>query len=378
MSSEILAKQKKAMVANGLDALIAVAPESVIYTCGFVIPSLRIQGLQRRLAMTVVTPDEDKDVLIVVDMESSTAKRRNQWFKDLRVYREFDQEASDLLIDTLKEFGLESGRIGIELDYLPAMDFMAIQKGLPNATFINSADLLLELRSVKTQDEIALLKRAGRAADKAHRSLLEQARAGMTERELGFIITETLMNEGIEDISVLVVASGERNTLPNVGPSDRVLKPGDIMRVDILAHIDAYCSDVARTYVVGEPNAEQAHMWKIMVDTLKAILTELRPGITSGQLYKIFADAYRGFGLEPYKFVGHGLGLSVHEHPWLGKDPRFDRVIEENMVLCVEPFFIGADAKDGYQLEDEVLVTATGYELITDQVDTSRLLQIPV
>lgn len=378
MSSEILAKQKKAMVAHGLDALIAVAPGSVIYTCGFVIPSLRIQGLQRRLAMTVVTPDENKDALIVVDMESLTAKRRSQWFTDLRVYREFEQEASDVLVDTLKEFGLESGRIGIELDYIPAMDFMEIQKALPNATFMNAGDLFLDLRSVKTKEEIERLKRAGRAADRAHRSVLENARAGMSERDLGFIITQTLMNEGIDDISVLVVASGERNALPNVGPSDRILQPGDIMRIDILSHIDAYCSDVARTYIVGEPTAEQTRMWQIMVDTLKAILDELRPGVTSGHLYKIFADAYRGYGLDPYKFVGHGLGLSVHEHPWLGRDPRFDRVIEENMVLCIEPFYIGSDAKDGYQLEDEVLVTADGYELITDQVDTSKLLPIPV
>lgn len=374
MKSEVLAKQKARMKQAGLDALIAVAPESVIYTCGFVIPSLRIQGLRRRLAMTVVTPDDTKDALVIVDMETSTAKRRSQWFSDIRTYREFEQEATDLLADTLKEFGLAAGRIGIELDYIPAMDFDALQKHVPGATFVDASELFLDLRSVKTQEEIARLRKAGHAADKAHKHVQERARAGMSERDIANIITETLYSEGIQDISVLVVASGDRSTLPNVDPSDRVLQRGDLMRIDILAHIDAYCSDVARTYIVGEPTADQARMWQIMVDSLKVILDEVRPGVSSGHLYKVFADSYHKHGLTPYKFVGHGLGLSVHEHPWLSNHPRFDRVIEEGMVLCVEPFYF--NGPDGYQLEDEILVTADGYELITDQVDTSKLLRI--
>ena len=371
--SSILAKQKSAMVDEGLDALVATAPESVIYTAGFVIPSLRIQGLRRRLAMAVVTPNAN-DALIVVDMESSTARRRSHWFSDIRTYREFDEEASDVLVQTLQEFGLERGQIGIELDHIPAMDYEVIRRQLPEATFVDASDLFLELRSVKTEAEIDRLRRAGRAADRAHWQVQEHARAGMTEREVANMITETLYAHGVEDIGVLVVASGERSLLPNVAASDRVLQPGDIMRIDILGHIGAYCSDVARTYVVGEPAAAQAAMWQKMVDSLNLLKENIRPGVTSGQLYQMFADKFRSVNLEPYKFVGHGLGLSVHEHPWIGKESRFDRPLESGMVLCVEPF--NFTSEEGYQLEDEVIVTDDGFELITDQVDTSRLLQI--
>lgn len=373
MKSEILSKQKRAMVEEGLDALIAVSPESVIYTSGFVIPSLRIQGLHRRLAMTVVTPDE-KEALIVVDMEASTAKKRSQWFTDIRTYREFEQEASEILIDTLHEFGLDKGRVGIELDYLPAMDFEVVSQAVPEANFVNSDRLFLELRSVKTADEIERLRKAGRAADKAHQQVKMQVRAGMTERQVANVVLETLYAEGIEDISVMVIASGERSLLPNVGPSDRVLQPGDIMRIDILGHIGAYCSDVARTYIVGEPNPDQTAIWQKLVDTLEELKSKIRPGISTKQLYQVFAKKFQNYGLEPYKFVGHGLGLSVHEHPWISNDPRFDRPLEAGMVLCVEPFsFTGSE---GYQLEDEVLVTSGGFELFTDQVDTSQLLPI--
>jgi Xaa-Pro aminopeptidase len=372
MNSAILEKQRKSLSADKLDALVAVAPESVMYTCGFVIPSLRIQGLHRRLAMTVVTPD--KHALIVVDMETSTAKRGSKWFSDIRTYREFEEEASGLFIAAANEFGLANGRIGIELDYLPAMDFAVIQNGLPKANFVNADQIFLELRSVKTQEEIDRLRRAGRAADQAHYQVQKRARAGMTEMEVASIITDTLYKGGIEDITVLVVASGDRSALPNVGPTERVLKPGDLMRIDLLGNIGAYCSDVARTYVVGDPTAAQAAMWKKLVDTLNALKAKIRAGVTTKEIYQTFAEKYTSLGLKPTTFVGHGLGLSVHEHPWIAKYDRFERPLEEDMVLCIEPYYVGET--EGYQLEDEILVKKDGFELITDQVDTSRLLQI--
>lgn len=374
MKSEILSKQQKALKENKLDALVAVAPGSVIYTCGFVIPSLRIQGLHRRLAMTVVTPDDAKLAIILVNMEATTAQRRSQWFTDIRAYREFQQEACDLLVETLREFGLADSRIGIELDYLPAKDFESVRKALPDVRFEDASGLFLELRSIKTSEEIDRLRQAGRATDKAHFKVQLEARAGMTEKDVANIISETLLREGIEDIGIIIVASGERSVLPNVGPSDRVLQPGDIVRIDILGHIGAYCSDVARTYVVGDPSAEQAAMWQKLSDTLDALKSDIRPGRTTAQLYKTFADKYESVGLPPSAFVGHGLGLSVHEHPWIAQDPRFDRPLEEGMVLCVEPYYLTGET--GYQLEDELIVTKNGFELITDQVATSQLLQI--
>lgn len=374
MENDILGKQKRVMVEEGIDALVAVAPESVIYTCGFVIPSLRIQGLHRRLAMTVVTPTDNKQALIVVDMETSTAKKHTKWFSDIRTYREFEQEATEVLVETLREYGLSNSRIGIELDYLPAMDFEVIRQALPKATFLNANRIFLELRSVKTPEEIEKLRKAGRAADKAHQQVQERAKAGMTEMEVANIITDTLYREGIEDISILVVASGHRSPLPNVGPTNRRLEPRDLMRIDILGHVGAYFSDVARTYVVGEPGEEQAATWKKLVDTLNAIKAEIRPGVTTSQIYRVFSDKFTKFGLPLSAFVGHGLGLSVHEHPWIAKFERFERKLEEGMVLCVEPYLL--TGPDGYQLEDEIIVTAKGFELITDQADTSRLLQI--
>jgi Xaa-Pro dipeptidase len=374
MGSEILQRQRLANENEGLDALVAVSPTSVIYTAGFVIPSLRIQGLHRRIAMTVVTADENKKCLIVVDMEANTAAKRSEWLSDIRSYREFEQCAADILVSTLKQYGLAAGRIGLELDYLPAADFALIQNGLPKARFVNVSELLLELRSVKTRSEIDKLIKAGRATDKAHDAVVHHARAGMTEMEVADLITSTIFHEEVEDISLIIVASGDRSVLPNVGPSTRILQPGDIVRIDLLAHVGAYCSDCARTYVVGEPDRNQMATWKALVSTLDAIKSQLRPGVTSSALYKVFTDSYAAFGLKPSRFVGHGLGLSVHEHPWIGSLDRFNRTIEENMVLCIEPYCL--TDSEGYQLEDEVLITKNGFDLITNQTNTRSLLQI--
>lgn len=374
METQILEKQRKAILREGLDALIAVSPTSVIYTAGFVIPSLRIQGLHRRLAMTVVTADEGKKCLIVVDMETSTAAQRSSWLSDIRSYREFEQTAADILVSTLQEYGITNGRIGLELDYLPASDFAFIQHALPKAEFVNVSQLFLELRSVKTASEIDKLIKVGRATDKAHNAVSHHARAGMTEMEVADLIISTILHEGVEDISLVIVASGDRSVLPNVGPSRRVLTPGDIVRIDLLAHVGAYCSDCARTYVVGEPTRAQTEVWNALVCTLDSIKNSLRPGISSSALYKVFTDAYAGFQFKPSRFVGHGLGLSVHEHPWIGSLDRFHREIEKHMVLCIEPYLLTDN--EGYQLEDEVLVTDTGCELITDQTNTRSLIQI--
>lgn len=374
MESEILQKQRKTIIKEGLDALVAVSPTSVIYTAGFVIPSLRIQGLNRRLAMTVVTADEGSKSLIVVDMEASTAAKRSSWFSDVRSYREFEQTAAEILVATLHEYGITGGRIGLELDYLPASDFAFIQHALPKAAFVNVSQLFLDLRSVKTTSEIDKLIKAGRATDKAHNAVAHHARAGMTEMEVADLITSTILHEGVEDISLVIVASGDRSVLPNVGPSSRLLTPGDIVRIDLLAHVGAYCSDCARTYVVGEPTANQNKVWNALVCTLDSIKNSLRPGVSSSALYKLFTDTYARFRLKPSRFVGHGLGLSVHEHPWIGSLDKFDRAIEQNMVLCIEPYVLTDN--EGYQLEDEVLVTDTGFDLITNQTNTRSLIRI--
>lgn len=372
MESKVLDKQRQAICEKGWDALIATSPENVSYSLGFVIPSLRF--LRRRLTAVVVTPSA-RSVLVVVNMEYESSKRLSKAITEVRPYIEFEQEMVDVLVPTLKELGLSQGRIGVESDHLPTKDFEVLKQGLPEAEFINAEKLFLELRMLKTASEIKKLSKVSKASAIAHTHVEAEARAGMEEVELAGIIADALYEQGVFDMDTPTIVSGQRSTLANDGPSRKRLQPGELVRIDILGYVDGYCSDVARTYVVGEPSAEQCRVFSTLVNALQAMYAEIGPGVKTSHLYQIYTKTFEAGGLEPTAFVGHGLGLSVHEDPWISKHSHLGGVLQPNMVLCIEPY-TNLGANQGYQLEDTVLITEDGYEILTDVSPNERLLQI--
>lgn len=362
---EIIRRQRDALRREDWHASIAVSPENVAYTAGFMVPSQPV--IRHRHALCIVTPS--REAMITVDMEFSTASRLSR-IADIRKWKEFADRPMAVLASTLTELGINRGRVGIELRYLPAADYAELVTLLPAVEWVDNDGWFAHLRMVKTPEEIALLREVGRLADEVHAAAYRQVRAGMTERDLGRVLMGELYARGVDGVRILIVASGERSGLPNAGPTDRVLTPHDLIRVDIIAHRRSYYSDVARTAVVGEPTARQREVWKRIVETHQALLSMIRPGVRTSALYAEFARRFREAGFPVSSFVGHGLGLHLHEEPLIGFVG--DTTLEEGMVLCVEPF-IFADGY-GYQLEDELLVTGGGYDLFTDAVDTNRLL----
>src|SRR5574342_400859 len=137
MDQEIIDKQKKIMEANGLDALISISPENVTYSTGIVVPS---QSLMRwRHAACVLTAD-GRVSMVVIDMEESTV-RAEGGIRDLRVYREFLEDPIDKLCEALTDLKLERGRIGIEMEYLPAKDLMTLQRRLASLHLVAADEL---------------------------------------------------------------------------------------------------------------------------------------------------------------------------------------------------------------------------------------------
>ncbi|MGQ9600685.1 MAG: M24 family metallopeptidase [Anaerolineae bacterium] len=372
MKSDVIEKQKNAIRAKGWDALISISPENVTYTLGFVIPSLRF--LRRRLAAVVITANGD-DALIVVDMEYESARQLSKVVTDIRQYAEFEQEMVDVLLTTIREKGLARGCIGIELDYLPARDFAMLSQRLPEARFLDAEKLFLELRSVKTPTEIEKLAKVSRASDLAHQRIVEEARVNMREIDLAAIIADTHYQLGISDMDTPTIVSGERSSMANDGPTLRRLRPGDLVKVDILAYVDGYCSDVGRTYVVGEPSREQLRIFSVLSDALAAMCAAIRPGVDTTYLYQRYAECFQAGGLVPTAVVGHGLGLSVHESPWISKHKHLQWTLQPGMVMCVETYTT-LKGGQGYLLENTILVTDDGFKLLTDQSPSDRLLLI--
>lgn len=357
------------MKAGGFDALVALSPENVTYTTGVVVPS---QPLMRwRHAAAVVTADGG-GAMLVIDMEETTVRSRSE-IKDVRVYREFTDDPMEKLAELLAERGLARARVGIELDFLPAGDFAALQRNLPEARFSAAEGIFHKLRQVKSPAEIDLLRGLSRITDRAIGATLKSARAGMTEMELAGGLVSRIFAAGAENFKLMIIASGERSRFPNVGPSERALKKGDLIRMEIFGMKNGYHAGVCRTAVVESATREQQRIWKNLIECKYRVMEMIRPGAACKEIYRRFLKHFGALGFEPISFVGHGIGLFLHEEPYLGR--HGDETLQEGMVIAIEPL-VYIPGRFGLQNKDMLVVTESGCELLSDETPTDELLRI--
>lgn len=376
MRKEIVDRQVAAMRNAGLDAMISCSPENFAYLTGFVVPSQPL--IRHRHAMVIVTAD-GRTALFGVDMEATTIQRREP-DTPARIWAEFTDSAMDVLAAQLKELGLGAARIGIEMDYLPAGDFARLARALPQATFSGDEAILARLRQLKTADEIALLRRLSRIADQSITDALAAVKAGDTEMDIAAHMTRNIYTLGAEHFKLMIVATGERSQLPNVGPSERRLVAEDVCRVEIFSVIAGYQAGVCRTAVVQRAPAHAERIWQHLVECKYLLMDMIKPGASCRAIYDAFIRKLAELKLPPISFVGHGIGLHLHEDPYIGTTPEIgkpgDALLEEGMVLGVEPLCYRTGHGYGMQNKDMMLVTASGCELLSDYADTDRLLVV--
>ena len=376
MRPEIVAKQVKAMQNAGLDAMISCSPENFAYLTGFVVPSQPL--IRHRHAMVIVTAD-GKTAIFGVDMEATTIKRREPDTPS-RIWAEFTDSAMTVLASQLKDLGLEAARIGIEMDYLPTGDFARLARELPKAQFSGNEAILARLRQIKTADEIVLLRRLSRIADQSITDALAAVKTGDTEMDIAAHMTRNIYTLGAEHFKLMIVATGERSQLPNVGPSGRKLQLEDVCRVEIFSVIAGYQAGVCRTAVVQRAPAHAEKIWQNLVECKYLLMDMIKPGASCRAIYEAFIRKLSELNLPPISFVGHGIGLHLHEDPYIGKTPEIgktgDAQIEAGMVLGVEPLCYQTGYGYGMQNKDMMLVTESGCELLSDYADTDRLLVV--
>ncbi len=357
------------MAERGLDALIAISPENVTYTTGIVVPS---QSLMRwRHAIAVVTSDEQV-AMVVIDMEETTV-RAHGGVKDLRVYREFTEDPMDKLCELLTGLKLEHAKIGMEMEYIPGKDLATLQRKLPHVLFVAADGIFQELRQVKSGEELSLLRPLSKITDKAICDALKHARTGMTEMELAGLLVSGIFNAGAESFKLMIIASGERSQFPNVGPTQRVIKKGDIIRMEIFGVKNGYHAGVCRTAVVGSPTPEQEKIWGNLIECKYLVMDLIKAGASCREVYQKFLQKFSELGFEPISFVGHGIGLFLHEEPYLGRYAT--KTLEEGMVLAIEPL-VFVPGRMGLQNKDMIAVTKSGCELLSDYTPTDKLIRV--
>ncbi|RJO68160.1 aminopeptidase P family protein [Nocardia panacis] len=249
---------------------------------------------------------------------------------------------------------------------MPALHLLPLAEsftGLP----VSATPVLRRLRMYKDEAEVAALRRAGAAIDRVHARMGEFLAAGRTEAEVGRDIAAAIVAEGHTTAAFVIVGSGPHGADPHHGVSDRVLERGDVVVIDIGGPVDTgYNSDSTRTYVLGEPDAEVAAKFAVLEQAQAAAVAAARPGVTAESVdaaaRKVLAQA--GLGDAFVHRTGHGIGLSVHEDPYIVAGN--DLVLEAGMAFSIEPgiYFRG---EWGARIEDIVVVTEDGCESVNNR-----------
>src|SRR4029077_16975314 len=194
MEHEFLRKLRSAMITGGHDALVAFSQDNVTYTAGFLVPS----HASNRFRRTITVLARDKFAAqIVVNVEENLARQRSR-FSDIRAYNQFTQDPADVLADALLEAGVGSGQIAIELDYMPAQDYIRLRERLPRARFVPCRELYFNVRMIKTEAEITLLREVGTLTDRVMGQVLRETRVGMTEKSVAQSIGNRMLEGGCD------------------------------------------------------------------------------------------------------------------------------------------------------------------------------------
>jgi len=239
------------------------------------------------------------------------------------------------------------------LHLLPLADVLGV---LP----VLATGVLRGLRMVKDASEIDALRKAGAAIDRVHSRVPDLLMPGRTEADVAADIAEAIVAEGHSEVAFVIVGSGPHGADPHHSYSDRELRVGDIVVVDIGgAYEPGYNSDSTRTYSIGEPSAEVAQQYSVLQRAQRAAVEAVRPGVTAEDVDAAARDVLAEAGLAEY-FVhrtGHGIGLSVHEEPYIVAGN--DLPLQAGMAFSVEPgiYFPG---RWGARIEDIVVVADDG------------------
>jgi len=221
-----------------------------------------------------------------------------------------------------------------------------------------------KLRMIKSATEIATIKHAAEIADQALANILPLAKEGITERELANELDYQMAKLGSEELSfATILLFGERSALPHGIPSNRALKQGDLILIDFGAVVNGYRSDMTRTFIFGKANTKQKQIYQLVQDAQQAAINKITDGVSGEYLYQQSANILLNSDYKDYagEGLGHGVGLQLHEQPFLGPDCK--TTIEQGCVITIEPG-IYISGWGGIRIEDDVVLTENGLEIL--------------
>lgn len=277
--------------------------------------------------------------------------------------KDFARQIKKMLV----HYGIEREPLGIDLLELPML--RALEK--EGIEVVDGQQAMLDARETKTPEEIQCLKVAAAMVDATYYDICKAIRPGMRENELVAIANDRLFRLGSERVECVNSVAGPRGTPHCHTFSDRIIQPGDMVYLDIMHSFNGYRTCYYRTFVCGEPNKHQLEAYDLASKWISASIDAIRPGATVDEIARSWPAAEEfGYRDEEEAFLlqyGHGIGLSLWERPIITR--RFTgqgKVLKEGMVFAVETWKGAADGSGAARIEEEVVVTRDGCEVITN------------
>ncbi|MBJ8337641.1 aminopeptidase P family protein [Antrihabitans sp. YC3-6] len=351
-----LARAAELSAAAGLDGLLITPGPDLQYLLGS-----RAESFER-LTCLVVPADGSGARIVVPKMELAALGGSATADLGLEVLDWVDGDDPYLLAGSV----LPPKPATAVTDAMPALHLLPLASTFGTTPVLATA-VVRQLRMIKDADEIEALRRAGAAIDRVHARMSEWLVAGRTEAEVAADIEAAIVAEGHTEAEFVIVGSGPNGADPHHEVSDRRLEAGDVVVIDIGGPVEpGYNSDSTRTYSIGDPGDDASTRIAVLARAQAAAIAAVRPGVTAEAVDAAARNVLAEAGLAD-AFIhrtGHGIGLSVHEDPYIVAGNTL--VLEPGMAFSIEPgiYFKG---KWGARIEDIVVVTADGCESMNNQ-----------
>lgn len=341
---------------RGIDAALVTNPDNIFYLTKF-----RSDPHERLLGVVVFK--DHAPFIICPSMEVADVQAIG-WTHDIIGYKDTDN-AFEFLDQAITKHVPELSLLAIEKEHLTVDRFEILQERFPALLFANLDNELATYRLIKDDTELEHLRKAAELADYAIEVGCNEIAEGKTELEIVQAVEQAVKQKGAEKMSFdTIIISGKKTASPHGIPGSRKIEKGDFILFDLGVVYKGYCSDITRTIAFGEPTEEKRKIYETVQRAQQAAIDVVRPGTLAKEVdlaaRSVIEEA--GYGeLFPHR-IGHGLGISVHEYPSLTATSTLP--LKEGMVFTIEPGIYDPNIT-GVRIEDDVLVTKDGVEVLT-------------
>ncbi len=357
MNTNRLNRLTSEILSHGVDGIALVPGPNMVYLSG-----IHCHVSERPIVL--FHPADDEPAIIIPVLEAM--KARAAGIPEDRIFAWTDDEGyTGAFQKACAHLELSDYLLGVEALHMRVLELELLQRYAPGLTIAHAEPIMDALRLVKDKIELAAMERAIAVAETAIEQLIPRIKIGMTEKQIAAMLTQLQMDNGADSIAFgPIVSAGPNSASPHAVATERPLQSGDLLVIDWGCYVDGYPSDITRTFAVGEIEQECKRIYDLVKQSNAQGKAAARPGATGRDVDRaaraVIDDA--GYGDYFIHRTGHGLGLEVHEPPYIMEGNKGPLTVGN--VFTVEPG-IYLTGRGGVRIEDDVVITADGHRSLT-------------